>query len=90
MENNGQGDQFNIEDPDLPLSELWKLELVKHKNNLEETCLQAKEEFKTDIELSKLMKFWKNSDFDLIKHLNSEVNMLKIKDEDYQRLEEDI
>lgn len=75
-------------DENLLLQTVWNLKLFDFKDGIEEVTDQAKQELKMEKGLNVIIKFWKDVEFELIPHKNSEVKTLKLSDENFESLEE--
>merc|ERR1711915_519808 len=70
------------------LRDMWNMELHKFPDIVEETAEQAKQEAKMEKTLLKLKDTWMAVEFSFEAHKDSDVQMMKVKDDDFEMLEE--
>lgn len=79
--------EFNV-DEHLTLREVWDFKLYEFKDGIEEITDQAKQELKMQKQLNVIIGFWKDVEFELIQHKNTQVYTLKLTEENFETLEE--
>jgi len=75
-------------DANLRLREIYDLELGKIAEDVEEVCDQAKQEFRMEKSLNEIEERWKDIEFEFKPHKGSDVQMLSLGEEDFEKLEE--
>lgn len=75
-------------DAKLMLRDVYNLNLNKYQEDVEEITDQAKQEAKMEKTLAKLNETWKDVKFVFDIHKGSDVQMFKLKEEDFEMLEE--
>lgn len=75
-------------DEKLLLSDIYKLELGKYADDVEEITDQANQEAKMEKTLNEIEAFWINIEFEFQAHKGSGVQMLKLSEENFEKLEE--
>ena len=78
---------FEIDDS-LILKTIYDLNLGKHSDDVEEITDQAGQEARMEKTLKEFEEFWVNVDYDFDKHKGSEVMMLRLNEENFEKLEE--
>ena len=78
---------FEVNDK-LVLRDVYNLNLNKFQEDVEEFADQARQEAKMEKTLVKLEETWKDIVFEFNKHKDSEVMLIKLKEEDFEMLEE--
>ena len=78
---------FKIDDS-LILKTIYDLNLGKHSDDVEEITDQAGQEARMEKTLKEFEEFWVNVDYDFDKHKGSEVMMLRLNEENFEKLEE--
>lgn len=73
---------------EMPLSVIWDLKLFDHKDGIEEITDKAKQELKMDGNINKVTNIWKQVDFELVKHKDTNIFTLKMLDDNFEQLEE--
>jgi len=73
---------------DILLRDMWNMELHKFPDAVEDTADQAKQEAKMEITLNKLKECWGVVEFGFDPHKTGDMMLMKIKDEDFEMLEE--
>ncbi len=79
--------EFEVNDQ-LELQTIWDLKLFDFKDGIEEITDQSKQELKMEKNLNKIIEFWKDIQFELIQHKNTDVHTLKVSEENFETLEE--
>jgi len=67
---------------------VWDLKLFDFKDGIEEITDQSKQELKMEKNLNAIIDFWKNIEFELLQHKNTQIFTLKMSDENFESLEE--
>lgn len=67
---------------------IWDLKLFDYKDGIEEITDQAKQELKMERALKKIIDFWRDIEFELMQHKNSDIHTLKMSEENFETLEE--
>jgi dynein heavy chain len=75
-------------DSKLMLRDVYNLNLNKYQEDVEEISDQAKQEAKMEKTLAKLNETWKDVKFVFDTHKGSDVQMFRLKEEDFEMLEE--
>ena len=75
-------------DEKLLLSDIYKLELGKIADDVEEITDQSAQEAKMEKTLNDTEVFWKDIEFEFQPHKGSGVQMLKLSEENFEKLEE--
>jgi dynein heavy chain len=75
-------------DENLKLKDIYDLELGKINDDVEEICDQAKQESKMEENLQKIEAFWVDVRFEFQQHKGSDVQMLRLSEENFETLEE--
>ena len=75
-------------DEKLQLSDIYKLELGKYADDVEEITDQANQEAKMEKTLNEIEAFWVNIEFEFQQHKGSNVQMLKLSEDNFEKLEE--
>lgn len=73
---------------DLQLSTIWDLKLFEYKDAIEDVADQAKNELKMEVGLSKIIEIWKNVEFECMKHKDTDIQTLKMNEDNFETLEE--
>jgi len=55
------------------LKTIWDLKLFEFKDAIEDITDQAKQELKMDKALNKIIFFWKDVEFELVPHKNTDI-----------------
>lgn len=79
--------EFTV-DENLQLQTVWDLKLFDFKDGIEEITDQSKQELKMEKNLNAIIDFWKNIEFELLQHKNTQIFTLKMSDENFESLEE--
>ena len=72
----------------LTLRDVFNLNLNKYQEDVEEITDQARQESKMEKTLVKLEETWKDIVFEFNKHKDSDVNLIKLSEENFEMLEE--
>jgi dynein heavy chain len=75
-------------DENLKLKDIYDLELGKINDDVEEVCDQAKQESKMELQLAAIEAFWVDVRFEFQQHKGSDVQMLRLSEENFETLEE--
>jgi dynein heavy chain len=75
-------------DAKLTLKDVFNLNLQQQSESVEEITDQAKQEARMEKTLDKLEEVWTKVEFEMDQHKNTDVNLLKIIEEDFEMLEE--
>lgn len=75
-------------DENLKLSDIYELELGKIAEDVEEITDQANQEAKMEKTLNNIEEFWVDIQFDFQQHKGTDVQMLKLNEENFEILEE--
>ncbi|CAD7974700.1 unnamed protein product [Amoebophrya sp. A25] len=75
-------------DKNILLRDMWNMELHKTPDAVEETADQAKQEAKMEVTLGKLNAAWSVVEFGFETHKQTDIMLMKVKDEDFEMLEE--
>ena len=78
---------FNVDDK-LTLKDVFNLNLNQQSETVEEITDQAKQEARMEKTLNKLEEIYSLVEFELQQHKNTDIYMLKMKEEDFEALEE--
>ena len=78
---------FNFDDK-LTLRDVFNLNLNQQSETVEEITDQAKQEARTEKTLNKLEEIYSLVEFELQQHKNTDIYMLKMKEEDFKELKE--
>jgi dynein heavy chain, axonemal len=78
---------FEVNDK-LLLKDVYNLNINKYKDDVQEITDQAKQEAKMEKTLLKLEETWKDIVFEFNKHKDSDVNLIKLSEENFEMLEE--
>ena len=78
-----------VVDSRLTLRDVYNLNLNKYQEDVEEITDQARQEAKMEKTLAKLNEVWKDIKFQFDIHKGSDVQMFKLKEEDFEMLEND-
>lgn len=81
------GKDFSVDDK-LTLRDVFNLNLSQQSENVEEITDQAKQEARMEKTLNKLEEIYSLVEFELQQHKQTDVYMLKMKEEDFEALEE--
>ena len=78
---------FQINDQ-LLLKNIWDLQLTKIAEDVEEITDQAVQEARMEKQLKAIAEFWKDIKFDFSRYKNTDVQMLRLSEENFEALEE--
>ena len=81
------GKDFSVDDK-LTLADVFNLNLNKHQEDVEEITDQARQEARMEKMLEKIEEVWSDINFDLTKHKDTDIMMLKMNEETFEMLEE--
>nr|SYZ35238.1 PtDNAH9b [Paramecium tetraurelia] len=73
---------------DMELDVIWNLKLFDFREKIEDISEQAKQELKMEKGIIKVDTFWKDVQFELLKHKDTDIRTLKMLDEHFETLEE--
>lgn len=73
---------------EMELEVIWNLKMFDYKDRIEEIAEQAKQELKMEKGIDKVVEFWKDVQFELMKHKDTQIYTLKMLDEQFETLEE--
>lgn len=73
---------------ELLLEIIWDLKLFDYKDGIEEITDQAKQELKMEKSLKKIIDFWRDIEFELVQHKNTDIHTLKMSEENFETLED--
>lgn len=79
--------EFTIDD-NLLLKFIWDLQLTKIAEDVEEITDQAVQEARMEKQLNAIAEFWKDIKFDFQQYKNTNVQMLRLSEENFETLEE--
>ena len=79
--------QFTLDDK-LKLQFIYDLNLPRYNEQVEEIADQARQEAKMEKTLEKLGETWDVIPFDMAQHKNTDINILRMSEEDFEMLEE--
>ena len=71
-------------DDNLELKTVWDLKLFDFKDGIEDITDQAKQELKMEKALNIIIFFWKDIEFNLIQHKNTDIFTLKMSEENFE------
>lgn len=71
------GKEFTVDD-ELKLETVWNLKLFDFKDGIEEITDKSKAELKMEKQLKIIIDFWKDINFELIPHKNTDITTLKM------------
>ena len=77
-----------VVDSKLLLNEIYNLNLGDYKEDIEEITDQARQEAKMEKTLVKLNEIWKEIKFEFTQHKQSDVQLIRLSDENFDILEE--
>ena len=77
-----------VVDERLLLEDIYNLQLHRHVEAVEEITDQARQEAKMEKTLNKLEEIWSVVEFEMTKHKDTEVMLLKVTEENFEMLEE--
>jgi dynein heavy chain len=75
-------------DSNLLLSDIYNLNLGDYKEDVEEITDQARQEAKMEKTLAKLNEIWKDIKFEFTQHKQTDVQLIRLADENFDILEE--
>lgn len=68
----------------MELEIIWNLKLFDYKDRIEEITEQAKQELKMERGIDKIVSFWKEIQFEMMKHKDTNIFTLKMLDEHFE------
>jgi dynein heavy chain len=74
--------------PTLELEVIWDLKLFDFKDGIEDITDQSKQELKMEKALKKIIDFWRDIEFELVQHKNTDIHTLKMSEDNFETLEE--
>lgn len=77
-----------VVDSNLLLSDIYNLNLGDYKEDVEEITDQARQEAKMEKTLAKLNEIWKDIKFEFTQHKQTDVQLIRLADENFDILEE--
>ena len=78
--------EFEVDDK-LLLKDVYKLNLNKYQEDVEEITDQAKQEAKMEKTLMKLEETWKDVEFEFNQHKDSNVMLIRLSEENFEMLD---
>ena len=70
------------------MRDIWNLKLTNIAEDVEEICDQAMQEARMEKQLHDIQEFWKDIKFDFQQYKNTNVQMLRLSEENFETLEE--
>lgn len=78
---------FNVDDQ-LSIKTIWDLKLYQFKDEVEDITDTAKQELKMSKQIKTVTDKWREVEFELIKHKETDIQTLKLIEENFECLEE--